>query len=393
MIADIPWDKLEIPTDLVEEVKPDAPRERRLARAGGADPRHPELQLTLLYVLATGAGEDRELREAAAASVRRIPNLVKDLSQRAHGKVLEFLSELVTDQPELDRRLLELRNTNDRTAVRLCQRADAGTCAHVADLHERLLVTPDIAVALYNNPACPEEVVERVTGFLRMNQCLPPLPEQRGAPPPTPVFDLDAEVQAALEGRASPMLEARQKLELFDLERLGKQPLEGFSFDFKDDDDFSLDLLEERSGGVASEDEKLSIEKKIAAMSTGKKIKLAYLGNKEARAILIRDRSKMVAGAVVKSGRLTDAEVLAYAGNRNLHADVLREMANNKEWMRKYPVQVALVNNPRCPPSIGVGLVGRLQAKDLAALARNRNVSSVVFQTATKTIREKSKGR
>jgi hypothetical protein len=125
-------------------------------------------------------------------------------------------------------------------------------------------------------------------------------------------------------------------------------------------------------------------------MSVGKKLKLAYLGNKSVRSLLIRDRNKLVSVAVVKSGRLTDAEVLAHAGNRNLPDEALREIATNREWTRKYPVKVALVNNPKCPPSVSLSLVSQLQIKDLASLSRNRNVSSVVFTLAGKLAKQKS---
>ena len=122
--------------------------------------------------------------------------------------------------------------------------------------------------------------------------------------------------------------------------------------------------------------------KLIADMSVGKKIKLAYMGNAEARKLLLRDRNKTVAVAVVKSGRMTDSEAAAAAGNKNLHMDVLREISSNKEFLRKYNVKVALCNNPKTPVSVAVGLVSGLSRSDLASLARNKNVPGVVQKMA-----------
>jgi hypothetical protein len=284
-------------------------------------------------------------------------------------------------------------------------------CQLLADNQERLLITPELVRALHANPACSEVALERAVGFLRMNDMLPALPATRGAPAaagsapqaaPTsfaparpeapasdPVFDLEAEIEAALSGRASPMLEQRQRMQLFDVERHGGAgSLSGFVFDFKDDGDFGADLTEDADGD-ASDDVRLTLEQKIAGLSVGKKIKLAYLGNKEARAILIRDRNKQVSMAVIKGGRMTDNEALSFAGNRSLSADVLREIAANREWMRLYPLKVALANNPKCPPSIAVGIVSVMASKDLAALARNKNVSSVVSTLANKLLRTK----
>ena len=125
-------------------------------------------------------------------------------------------------------------------------------------------------------------------------------------------------------------------------------------------------------------------------MPVGKKIKLAYMGNQEARKILVRDPNKIVAAAVVKSGRLTPNEAIAsFAGNKNLHDEVVRLIADNKEFTRKYPVQVALVNNPKTPPSVALRLLQGLHKRDLQQLANNRNVSSVIFGTALKMFKAK----
>ena len=167
----------------------------------------------------------------------------------------------------------------------------------------------------------------------------------------------------------------------------------GASFNFgterDGEDDWDLALLEEHE--TIDDDLKSTIAKIINKMSVGQKIKLSYLGNKEVREILIKDTNKMVAAAVVKAGRMTEPEVVKAASNRAINDEVLRLIARNREWVRKYPVKLALVNNPKTPVSTSMGLVGFLMARDLKSLANNRNVSSVLF-TAAKT-RLKQKGR
>ena len=394
-MSEIPWHSLGIPEDLRYNLSPSAPRSARLEAARGHVPCAPEVQLAMLYVSA--ASGDAELRDMAVATLRALPRLPEAIGSRAHGKVLEFVAEFVPS-PELDRLIARHKNTNDRTAALVASRADADLAEEMVDDHERLLITPDVLVSLHGNPNTPQPALERGIAFLRMQGCLPAMPGARGAgaaPPaaaPASSFDLDAEIEAALAGKPSPALEARQHLAMFDLDRVVTGgPVAGFSFDFKSDDDFSLDLLED-GGGDAPPEVRQSIEKRIQAMSPGKKIKLAYLGNKESRSVLIRDRNKQVASAVVKSGRMTDNEALNAAGNRNMHMDVLREIAANREWMRKYPVKVALVNNPRTPPSVAVPIVSSLQKRELEALSRNRNVSSVVFTLALKMVRQKAQG-
>jgi hypothetical protein len=410
---DIPWDTLGIPDSLRASVNSTAPRALRLAGAKGMLPATGEALLGTLYVLA--CEDDVEIRAAAVETLKGMPGLEPLLTQRTHPKVLELIAVSRPD-PALDERIMFIRNANDRTATVITSRAGAALCEQIAQNHERLLMSPEVLVALHQNPHCGDAALERAVSFLRMQQSLPDLPptpptldgrplakvapasasgKAPAAPPPAPVFDLEAEIEAALAGKVSPHLEQRRKLDLFDLDKVeAVAGIEGFRFDFNDDDNFSMDLLEEGGDGAAENpddaDLRANVEKRIAAMSVGKKLKLAYLGNKTVRSVLIRDRNKMVSTAVVKSGRLTDAEVLVHAGNRNLPDEALREIATNKEWTRKYPVKVALVNNPKCPPSVAVGLVNHLQVKDLAALGRNRNVSSVVFGLATKLAKQKS---
>ena len=184
---------------------------------------------------------------------------------------------------------------------------------------------------------------------------------------------------------------------MFDLGEVGQdaQGFEAFSFDFSDDmNDFSWSLTidpteGEGQGGEEEEAVRVSMEKQIGDMSVGKKIKLAYTGNQQARKILIRDSNKVVAAAVVKSGRLSPNEVASFAGNRNLHDEVVRLIAQNKEFVRKYPVQVSLVNNPKCPKQLALKLMQGLSKKDLQAVANNKNVPSIIFGSAMKMFKAK----
>jgi hypothetical protein len=388
-VIDIPYAELGIPLAFDRKLDDDAPREARLQWAAGKIEGPRAAVLAVLYALA--CSEDDEVHDLAVSTVRALPAPHEGLHQGSHPKVLEMLAQIRPD-PVLDRAIIGIRSCNDRTVAMIAARADHALAANLCADHERLMVSPDVLVALYQNPATPDDSIESAKAYLRMQGCLPALPEARGGEMPAraAAFDLEAEIEAALSGKASPMLEARKALELFDYDTMKEQAgsLDGFSFDFRNDDEFSLDLLEE--GGAAATDEaRENIAKRIAKMSPGKKIKLAYLGNKEARAVLIRDRNKQVAVAVVKSGRLSDPEVSLYAGNRNLDAEVLREIASNKQWTKKYVVKVALVNNPRVPPSIGMGMIQHLFGKDLEALARNKNVASVITTTAARMLAAK----
>jgi len=402
MQDEIPFARLGIPKELRGNVGPDAPQPVRAAMARGLIPTTADVQLALWYILAGDA--DPEVAAAARDAVLATPaeRMANAINMRTHPKVLEFIAELRTD-PVLDDRIGMHKLANDRTARMVARRAGKDLCEKLALNHERLVMTPLIYVDLHANPSCHERELLKAEGFLRMEGQFPAVPPVRpflaaaapaAAEPTTAEMDLDAEILAAIAGDQSPALLAAQQssLDMFEIDDV-KVDLGSFRFDFQDETDaLSWILTADRAeGDHVSVDELRSMEGLIRDMSPGQKIKLAYLGNQESRGILIRDSNKLVSAAVVKSGRMSDGEGLAAANNRNLADDVIREVAGNREWARKYPFQVALVNNPKCPVSTAMSFIRTLNKRDLQALTRNRNVASAVNQAATRLYREKYK--
>ena len=84
-------------------------------------------------------------------------------------------------------------------------------------------------------------------------------------------------------------------------------------------------------------------------MSVSEKIKLATLGNKEARTILLRDANKLVSMAAATSPRITDGEILSLANSRTVNADVLRYIYSARDFLKVYAIKISLVKNPKVP--------------------------------------------
>jgi hypothetical protein len=140
-----------------------------------------------------------------------------------------------------------------------------------------------------------------------------------------------------------------------------------------------------------SEDEredgpKLSAVQKIYKMNTAEKVIAALKGTREERTVLVRDRNRLVSTAVLGSPKLTDAEVEAYASMKNVSDDVLRNIAGNREWTKKYNVIVNLIKNPRTPVALSIGMIARLNPRDMKALMTDRNVSEVLRKTAQRFV-------
>lgn len=125
-----------------------------------------------------------------------------------------------------------------------------------------------------------------------------------------------------------------------------------------------------------------SAYRKILTLNGAQKALLAMKGDREERTILVRDTNKVVALAVLKNPRLTEADVEQIASMRNVSDEVLRVIGSNREWVRNYAVVVHLVRNPRTPPSIATNFVARLLGRDLKNLIRDHNASEVVRRMA-----------
>ena len=96
---------------------------------------------------------------------------------------------------------------------------------------------------------------------------------------------------------------------------------------------FAKSLVEE-SESEATEGDSANLYALIQKMSVFQKIKLARLGNKEARGLLVKDRNKVVAISAISSPKITTNEVISIAQSRNVHDEVIRMVAMNRLWTR-----------------------------------------------------------
>jgi hypothetical protein len=140
----------------------------------------------------------------------------------------------------------------------------------------------------------------------------------------------------------------------------------------------------------AAEQKKLTVFQRVSKLNVGQRIKLGFIGEKEERALLIRDTARLVQNAVLNSPKLTDAEAESFAGSKNLQENVFREIARQRRFLKLYPVVRNLANNPRCPLDISLTLVKTLHVYDLKSLRHNKNVPDTIRKVAAKLYAEKA---
>jgi len=135
------------------------------------------------------------------------------------------------------------------------------------------------------------------------------------------------------------------------------------------------DLTEDRPIG---EEERSSIAAQVAKLSVPGKVVLAFKGNREVRRILSRDASSMVARAVIGNPKLTEDDIISFAASSQTNEDVLRFIADSRQWTANRQVVTALVQNPRTPPPAAIRFLKSFHTSELRVLSQNRSLSATV---------------
>jgi len=147
------------------------------------------------------------------------------------------------------------------------------------------------------------------------------------------------------------------------------------------------------AGEQPSEEEFQSKYQMAQEMGIGDKIKMAMTGDKEWRGLLIKDSNKLVSSAVMKNPRITDAEVLTIAKSAVQNDEILRIICANKEWVKNAQIRKALAENNKTPLPAALRFVATLSDKDLALMAKSKNISSVIAAQARRILLNKNKDR
>ena len=134
-------------------------------------------------------------------------------------------------------------------------------------------------------------------------------------------------------------------------------------------------------------EEKVSAVQRLYRLNTAEKVITAPKGTREERAVLVRDPNRIVSTAVLGSPRLTDMEIEGFAGMKSVSDEILRQIGTHREWTKRYGVVLNLVKNPRTPLAVSLGMVARLNTRDIKSVSVDRNVPEVIRKQAQKFVR------
>jgi hypothetical protein len=137
-------------------------------------------------------------------------------------------------------------------------------------------------------------------------------------------------------------------------------------------------------GTPAQDQRRGGVSQRLALMDVGQRVKVAMLGSREERNILIRDSNRLVAAAVLSSPKLTESEVESIARMANVSDEVLRIVGTSRAWTKNYNVISSLARNPKTPIAISLSLLSRLTSRDVKMLSTDRNIPEPLRVAARK---------
>jgi hypothetical protein len=136
-------------------------------------------------------------------------------------------------------------------------------------------------------------------------------------------------------------------------------------------------------------EKRLTVSQQINKMTVPQRIQMALKGDTEARRILIRDSSKVVQRAVLQSPRLTEREIEAFSAETGQSEEVLRHIANDRNYRKNYTIIRNLMFNAKTPIDVTLHMLLLLNPTDVKLLAGNRNIPEPLRKAALKLFRQR----
>ncbi len=123
-----------------------------------------------------------------------------------------------------------------------------------------------------------------------------------------------------------------------------------------------------------------------AAGGKAEKIQRALRGTKEDRLKIIRDHDKTLHLYVLKNPRLGLDEVATLAKTATTSVEVLKAIAERREWFQRPEIALALVRNPKTPPPIAIRMLDHISKQELRRLAKSDGARMAILQAARKKV-------
>lgn len=347
-----------------------SPEPLRLLAARGLAPALPPGEV-LFVAIFLASDASLAVAEAARATLAAPPR--NTLAAAVEGARIPRHVALLAEHVALDApataKLFRHDLATDEVRVRLLARAPSEAIGDLAAMDAVVATSPSTILALYNHPGAGATVRARCEEYAaRLGLELEPRTLEPGEA-----------VAATTQGDELPASSGEPVAEVA-----------------SEEVDLAIDAIRLRLAAATAEEDEVTEEKRVLplakfleTLSVSQKIRRATIGSGEERAILVRDTNRLVAEAAITSPRIQENEVLRIAANRSVSSEVLRRVAESREWMKSYPVKVVLAQNPRLPLPLALRLLPMLREADLKRIATSRSVAGAVSAAAKREMQKK----
>jgi hypothetical protein len=347
----------------------------------------------LAVVVLLSLGSDANAETARKTLEKLPPPLINGAlaAPELHPAVLDALGPLYAKDAGLAERILNHPALVPETATGMAGLATEPVCELIATNEERLLANPTIIEKLYLNKNCRMSTADRILELAARN----------GLELKIPAY---AQAKQAIEGELIP--EATEEPSFDDSQFLDARSTasELQLADGEDTHELNPDTGQEDVSEKARPlhaiwaDLRPAMKIRLLTLATlkqydekGHEVGEERFDGKALRAIGVRDANPLVAVAAINTPGTSDAEIERIAKMRNIAEEVLREIANNKEWTRHYMVKLNLVSNPRTPFGHASKFVLHLRESDIKTLAKSKEVSGAIQTAARQQLQRKGK--
>ncbi|MEY4549231.1 MAG: hypothetical protein RL685_5426 [Pseudomonadota bacterium] len=345
---------------------------RMMAAKGIAPGLKPDAIVTLVCAFADSANP--ELAATARNTLEAFPEPILQgaLASELQTRVLEWLAEAHHEDSMVVSRLLASRNVSSEALELVAERASENIGELVAASDSVLLRFPRVIERLYMNKRVRMSTADRLVDLAVRNNLELNIPAFKQA-------------AAAIQNQLIPEQteEPSYDDELFQqVEQLSAEIEVAEEEDTHDVDDEGEEQVKEKFQPLHTQ---------LSNMTVSQKIRRATLGNSSERMLLVRDRNRLVATAAAASPLLKDNDAVLISASRSVIDDVLRVIAQNRDFTRNYKVKMNLVCNPRTPFTFSSRLIPLLRDSDLKMLSKSKNVPGAIATAVRQQLDRKKK--
>ncbi len=350
-------------------------------------PLKPEEKVSLLFYLTLD--EDVQISEEAKKSFNELPiNMIdgvlgiNDLDFHVLGGILENLREKnLIDQKRFEKIIFH-KSFNYGLLIGKINYFSQENIELIANNTNALMSYPSLIAEIYKSPKSLSSTSQRLLEFaFRHNMIINEIEDfeelktefETGISTPK-----DKNVEKEIDEVFDKFVDKKLKEKTVDVEKI-KEELET-------DDNEEIKIVDETP--VNTIEERKSLMRLINEMTVAQKIKLAMMGNMEARSLLIKQSSRLVVEAVVRNPMLTDQEIVRYSADKNISREVIQYIAGNRKWLRKYQVKLNIVMNPKTPLGRAMNLLETLNIKDIIMISKEKGITSALKNKAAEIIQK-----